>query len=363
MLADPRPTVLIVDDADINLCMLSELLQADYQVQACTSGADALQLCRQRPAPDLVLLDVQMPEMDGFAVLAALQENAATAEIPVIFLTALSESQDEERGLQQGAVDYITKPFKPSVVLARVRSQIQAKLARDWLRDQNSLLEAEVSRRMAENDQTQRVSIRALAHLAEIRDPETSNHLLRTQNSVWMLALRLREHPDFREALSDRYIHLTTLSTPLHDIGKVGIPDSILLKPGPLDAEQWQVMQTHALLGCRAIELAERDVDMPVEFLTVAKEIVRSHHEKWDGSGYPDGLAGSAIPISAQLMALADMFDALISPRAYRPAMRPEEARELIIACSGKNFDPRLVEAFKACFPDFVAIAERFSED
>ncbi|MEJ6004214.1 two-component system response regulator [Paucibacter sp. AS339] len=363
MLADQRPTVLIVDDSDINLCMLNELLQTDYRVLACTSGPDALQLSQQLPRPDLILLDVQMPEMDGFAVLATLRTDPATTDIPVIFLTALTDSSDEERGLHLGAADYITKPFKPSVVLARVRSQIEAKRARDWLQDQNSLLEAEISRRMAENDQTQRVSIRALAHLAEIRDPETSNHLLRTQNYVWMLALRLREHPDFRDALSDRYIHLLTLSTPLHDIGKVGIPDSILFKPGPLDAEQWQVMRTHSMQGCKAIELAERDIDMPLEFLKVAKEIVRSHHEKWDGSGYPDGLAGAAIPISAQLMAMADMFDALISKRVYKSMMSTEEARAIIMGCSGKDFDPRLVEVFKACFDDFVAIAERFSED
>ncbi len=186
------------------------------------------------PYPDLILLDVMMPVMDGYEVLERLRKNPATVDIPVIFVTALTGVDDEERGLAQGAVDYIAKPIKPALVLARVLTQLEAKLIRDWLKDKNSILEAEVSRRMVENDLTQRVTIGALAHLAEMRDHSTGNHILRTQNYVRVLALHLRHHPRFSASLDARTIDLLTKSAPLHDIGKVGIPDSILLKPGPL---------------------------------------------------------------------------------------------------------------------------------
>ncbi|MCM2289627.1 MAG: two-component system response regulator [Sulfuritalea sp.] len=355
-------TILIVDDEPTNLHLLTGLLRPEFMVRAANSGENALRVANSQPHPDLILLDVMMPAMDGYAVLARLLEDPATRDIPVIFLTALAESGDEERGLQLGAADYITKPIKPAVVLARVRSQLEAKLARDFLKDQNAMLEAEVARRMAEADLTQLVSIRALAHLAETRDPETGNHILRTQNYVQCLALRLREHPRFSAFLDQRTINLLTKSAPLHDIGKVGIPDNILRKPGPLAPEEWVIMKTHAKLGSDAIEQAERDVEEPVAFLVLAKEITRWHHEKWDGSGYPDALAGDAIPISARLMALADVFDALITVRVYKPAMPYARAREIIAEGHGKHFDPDVAEAFLAGFDEFVAIAERYSD-
>jgi putative two-component system response regulator len=310
--------------------------------------------------PDLILLDVMMPVMDGYAVLARLRENPVTHDIPVVFLTALADAGREERGLQLGAADYITKPIVPAVVLARVNTQLQAKLARDWLKDQNATLEAEIMHRMAENDLTQRVSIRALAHLAEMRDPETGNHILRTQGYVHQLAMGLRSHPRFSATLTERYSDLLTRSAPLHDLGKVGIPDYILLKPGKLTADEWAIMQTHARLGSEAIEQAERDIEMPLDFLLLAKEIAHWHHEKWDGGGYPDGLIGDAIPVSARLMAVADVFDALISVRVYKRAMPYAEAREIIAAGRGKHFDPDVVDAFLAHFEEFVAIAERY---
>jgi len=244
-------------------------------------------------------------------------------------------------------------------VLARAATQLAAKKARDWLANQNAILEAEVARRMVENDLTQRVSIRALAHLAETRDPETGNHILRTQGYVQRLADGLRRHQRFAATLSDRYIDLLSRSAPLHDVGKVGIPDHILLKPGPLTQEEWAVMQTHARLGSEAIEQAERDIEMSLEFLTLAKEIARWHHEKWNGKGYPDGLAGEQIPMSARLMALADVFDALVTPRVYKAALPYVEARDIIVAERGRHFDPDVTDAFVAGFDDFVAIAER----
>ncbi len=357
-----KATLLIVDDSPENLTVLNELLHSQYRVLAATSGEAALRVAGGQPRPDLILLDVMMPGMDGYEVLARLRQDAATRDIPVVFLTALSGAQDEENGLHLGAADYITKPIKPALVLARVETQLVAKRARDWLKDQNAILEAEVARRMIENDLTQRVSIRALAHLAETRDPETGNHILRTQSYVQRLANGLRRNRRFEAILTDRYIDLLSRSAPLHDVGKVGIPDLILLKPGPLTPDEWVVMQTHAKLGSDAIEQAERDIEMSLEFLVLAKEIAHWHHEKWNGRGYPDGLAGEDIPISARLMALADVFDALVTPRVYKSAMPFTEARDIIAGERGGHFDPDVTDAFLAGFDDFVAIAERYRD-
>jgi len=355
-------TILIVDDEPANLSMLSHLLRPDYQVRAANSGESALRVATSEPRPDLILLDVMMPGMDGYTVLDRLRKNPATVDIPVIFVTALTDLDDEEHGLALGASDYIAKPIKPAVVLARVRTQLEAKHTRDWLKDKNAILESEVSRRMVENDLTQLVSIRALAHLAETRDPETGNHILRTQKYVRALALRLSQHPRFSTTLDSRTIDLLTKSAPLHDIGKVGIPDSILQKPGPLTPEEWVIMKTHARLGSDAIEQAEIDVEQPVVFLSLAKEIAHWHHEKWDGSGYPDGRHCEAIPLSARLMAVADVFDALISQRVYKPAMSYEKTREIIADGSGSHFDPDIVAAFLEDFDSMTAIADQYQD-
>ncbi len=355
-------TILIVDDAVENLTVLNVLLRERYQVRAATSGEKALRIAASAPHPDLILLDVMMPEMDGYQVFERLRADPATRGIPVIFVTAMDSIDAELHGLDVGAVDYITKPIVPAIVLARVRGQLELKRARDLLSDQNTWLEAEVARRMRENELTQEVSIRALAHLAETRDPETGNHILRTQSYVHELARRLQPHPRYAEVLNDRYIQLLARSAPLHDIGKVGIPDAILLKPGPLTPEEWAVMRTHAYLGSEAIEMAERDATRPVDFLALAKEIAHWHPEKWDGSGYPDGLAGEAIPLSARLMALADVFDALITRRVYKPPMSFQQAREIIAAGRGSHFDPDITDAFLNGFESFVAIAQRHGD-
>jgi putative two-component system response regulator len=354
----PASTVLIVDDAPENLSVLGELLRHDgYRVKAARSGRCALRYAAQEPRPDLILLDVMMPEMNGYEILVSLREDIATRDIPVVFLTALNDVLDEERGLEMGAADYIAKPIQPAVVRARVRTQLEAKRARDWLKDQNAFLEAEVARRMAENDRSQVAGIRALAHLAEIRDPETGNHILRTQAYVGLLAALLKEHPRFSATLTGHYIELLTRSAPLHDIGKVGIPDAILLKPGKLTPEEMEIMKTHSRLGAEAIERAEQDIEQPVEFLALAKEIAHWHHERWDGSGYPDSLGGEAIPVSSRLMALADVFDALISPRVYKSPMSFDAARDIIAAGRGSQFDPDVDDAFLAHFDAFKSIA------
>ena len=352
--------ILIVDDLPANLSLLGDLLHgAGYRVRAANSGRAALRYALQEPHPALILLDVMMPEMDGYQVIAALRENPQSRDIPVIFLTALGEAWEEERGFEYGAVDYIAKPIKPEVLLARVRSQLLAGLAKRWLSDQNAALEAEVARRMAENELIQTVAIRALAHLAEIRDPETGNHILRTQGYVELLATKLSRHPRFSTTLDPVYIRMLTRSAPLHDIGKVGIPDAILNKPGKLDAAEWAIMKSHARLGSDAIEQAERDSDQPVEFLALAKEIARWHHERWDGSGYPDGLAGEAIPVSARLMAVADVFDALLTRRVYKKALPLDLVRNIIADERGCQFDPDVTDAFLANFEAFAAIAAR----
>jgi putative two-component system response regulator len=352
----------VVDDDPLNLAVLSDLLKPFYRVKIAKSGARALKLARTEPRPELVLLDVMMPTLDGFAVLEQLRSDPLTAGMPVVFVTALDSQEDQLQGFQRGAVDYITKPIMPAVVLARVRTQLELKQARDRLADQNQWLEAEVKRRLAENDLIQLASVRALAHLAEIRDTETGHHILRTQGYVRQLALGLRDHPRCASILTDPYVELLTRSAPLHDIGKVGIPDTILQKPGPLSAEEWAIMQTHTALGAKAIELAEQDIEETLEFLSLAKEIAHWHHERWDGSGYPDGLSRDQIPLSARLMAVADVFDALISHRVYKRPMQIDRARVEIAAASGSQFDPDVVETFLARFEVFQAIAERYGD-
>jgi len=356
------PTVLVVDDVPENLTVLGELLVREYTVRAANSGPAALRLAATYPRPDLILLDLMMPGMDGYEVMRRLRDEPLTRDIPVICVTALNATEEEERGLSHGAVDYIAKPLRPPVVLARVRTQIELKQARDKLANQNAFLEAEVARRMRENQLAQDASIHALARLAETRDPETGNHILRTQEYMRRLGQLLCRHPRFAASLDEHAIELLAKSAPLHDIGKVGIPDHILLKPGRLDAAEWEIMKTHAAIGAEAIERAEADAQQPIEFLAVAKQIARHHHERWDGQGYPDGLAGDAIPLAARLMALADVFDALISRRVYKPALPYARARDIIAGSRGTHLDPDVVDAFLADFETFRTIAERHAD-
>ena len=349
-------TLLIVDDAPANLALLLEVLQPHYRVRAATSGQRALSIANADPQPDLILLDIMMPEMDGYEVLARLRADAGTRHIPVVFVTAVDDAAAEEQGLDLGAADYILKPYRPAVVLARVRMQLELKRARDWLADQNAVLEAEVGRRMAENEAIQDITIHALARLAEMRDPETGQHTRRTQEFVRALALRLRATGRYERELGGRSIDAIVKSAPLHDIGKVAIPDSILLKPGPLTEAEMAVMRTHTTAGCAAIEAAEVDTNRSCDFLRFAKQITQNHHERWDGSGYPHGLRGEMIPLAARLMSLADVFDALTSRRVYKDAFPAERARDMIVAARGTQFDPAVVDAFVDILPELVAI-------
>ncbi|NVI84117.1 two-component system response regulator [Janthinobacterium sp. BJB401] len=357
-----RPVILVVDDTPDNLLLMANLLKDSYTVKAANNGEKALRIARDAPPPDLILLDIMMPGMTGHEVAQALQGDPATRDIPIIFLTAMASSEDETHGLELGAADYITKPISPPVVLARVRTQLKVKDAADFLRDKNEYLEQEVQRRTRELGAIQDVTIHAMASLAETRDNETGNHIRRTQHYVKVLAEHLSEHPRFRAFLDPDTIKLLFKSAPLHDIGKIGIPDRILLKPGRFEPEEFEIMKTHTTLGRDAIAHAEQQLGMDVDFLRLAKEIAYSHQEKWDGSGYPEGLAGDAIPISARLMAVADVYDALISRRVYKEGMPHEKAVQIIAEGRGSHFDPDVCDAFLANLPAFQQIAARYAD-
>lgn len=354
-------TVLVVDDQPENLRVVTTLLKDEYRVRVATSGQQALELASQVPQPHLILLDVMMPGMDGYDVCSRLRSEAATVNIPIIFLTAVAETSEEERGFAMGAVDYITKPISPPILRARVRTHLALTRARDVLRDENSYLEAEVEKRTRQVELIKDVTIIAMASLAETRSNETGHHLMRTQRYVRALARQLRNRPRFAGFLNDDYIDLIYKSAPLHDIGKVGIPDQILLKPGILTNEEFDVMKTHTRLGLEAIRRAEKCLEGEERFLDVASEIALFHHERWDGSGYPEGLSGDAIPLSARMMAIGDVYDALISERVYKSALNHEEAVAIIENGKGTQFDPDMVAAFLEVAEEFRSITMEFS--
>jgi putative two-component system response regulator len=357
-----RPTVLVVDDTPENLQLMNGLLREHWRVRLANNGETALQLAVHQPLPDLVLLDVMMPGIDGYAVCRRLKADPLTRHIPVIFLTARDQDEDQQLGFSCGCVDYITKPISPPLVMARVSTHIALKRANDRLADNNRTLQVELERRTDEVQRVQDVTIMAMASLAETRDNETGMHLRRTQNYVKRLAQRLATDSRYAEELSEEVIEQLFKSAPLHDIGKVGIPDGILLKPGRLTPQEFQIMKDHPVLGDRILASAERRLESPSTFLRFAREIARHHHENWDGSGYPDGLAGEAIPLSARLMAVADVYDALISKRCYKSAFDHDQACAFILQASGSKFDPTIVDAFRALMADFAAIAARYRD-
>jgi len=380
--APALPTILLVDDTKENLYVIGQMLRPLYQVRVANSGQRALLALQNPPRPDLILLDVMMPDMNGYQVLEQLRANPLWRDIPVIFVTALNADDDEEHGLALGAVDYVTKPVKPALLLARVHAQLELKQARDRLAHQNAFLDAEVRRRMAENELIKNLSLFALATLAEKRDNETGNHLRRTQAYIEVLMNQLMDHPRFAQALATADVRQRIAkAAPLHDIGKVGIPDAILLKPGRLTPDEFEVMKTHAAIGAQALEEAiERarelqatpaagsdapdspDSRPSLDFLETAQQIAAGHHEKWDGSGYPLGLSGDAIPLPARLMALADVFDALISRRPYKPPLPMDTTRQIITEGRGSHFDPDIVDAFLTRFGEFKTIAEHYAD-
>lgn len=359
---DDRQTVLIIDDSSSVIMLISSLLKDLYRTRIATSGERGVVMAATAPAPDLILLDVVMPGIDGYEACRRLKADPALADIPVMFLTGTQDKEGEEQGLSVGAVDYIAKPINPPVLMVRIATQLSLRQAQLRLQRHNHDLEAEVRRRTEEIHRLQQVTILALATLAETRDNETGNHLQRTQHYVAILARQLRESPRFRELRSDEYLDLLVRSVPLHDIGKVGVPDNILLKPGRLTPAEFEIMKQHTRIGHDALLNAERSLGITDSYLYIAREVAVAHHERWDGAGYPEGLSGDDIPLAARLMAIADVYDACISVRVYKPAMPHPEVVDLIERDAGIHFDPEVVDAFIAVKTEFMEVAQRYSD-
>ena len=334
-------SILVVDDVPSNIDLLAGILRPHYRTLFATSGPDALELCR-RSRPGLVLLDVMMPDVNGYEVCRRLKADPRTADIPVIFLTSLTGAEDEGIGLALGAVDYLHKPCKPAVLLQRVRIHLQ-------LHHQNAALEAKVAERTRQLDETRLQVIRRLGRAAEYRDNETGMHVVRMSESAGLLARAV--------GVSEPRARLLVEAAPMHDVGKIGIPDSILLKPGRLDAQEWEIMKTHTRIGAEII--GDDDSDL----LRVAGIVALNHHERWDGSGYPNGLSGEDIPLEARIVTVADVFDALTSARPYKKAWPLHDAADYIEQQSGLGFDPDLVRVFLGLLPQVIELRSRFSDE
>ncbi len=350
---DRQFTILVVDDTETNIDILMDTLADDYDVRVALDGESALENVAE-DKPDLILLDIMMPGMNGYEVCKCIKDNPATHDIPVIFLTAMTEEQNEAKGLALGAADYVTKPFSPELVKARVSKQLELKQHQDHLQELVALRTKELAL-------TREVTIYSLASLAETRDPETGGHILRTQRYVRALARQLKAVPMFQDILSDELIDLLYNSAPLHDIGKVGVADGILLKPGKLTDEEFKEMKNHTVYGRNALKVAEEKLG-DNSFMQYARQIAYTHHEKWDGSGYPSGLKGEEIPVSGRLMAIADVYDALISKRVYKPPFSHAKAMAIIKKDSGTHFDPVMVENLMIIEDKFLQIASSFAD-
>lgn len=361
-MSDDRAKILVVDDEKFYIDVVVELLNGEYKVVVAMDGEQALRRAQTIPVPDLILLDIMMPDMNGYEVCQQLKQNPVTRDIPVIFLTVKSEVADEVKGLELGAVDYILKPVSPPIVRARVATHLALNQARRELADQNYQLEIKVKERTAELNRTKDVAIYCMASLAETRDAETGKHILRTQNYVRILAEGLKEHPRFTNYLDDAIIEMLFKTAPLHDIGKVGVPDHILLKPGKLTEDEWEEMKKHTIYGHEALRRAEEELGT-TDFVQMAREIALSHHERWDGTGYPYALKGDDIPVSGRLMAVADVYDALISRRVYKKPFPYEEAVKIIMEGAGNHFDPDIVKQFHRQQEQFREIAIRYSDE
>ncbi len=337
-----KQTILIVDDLPDNIDLLSEVLAPYYRTRVALNGEKALKIAAGEVKPDLILLDIMMPGISGYEVCQRLKRNSDTHGIPIIFITAMDETADEQKGLELGAVDYITKPISPPLVLARVRTHLA-------LYDQTRELERMVEQRTAELETTRHQIIRRLGRAAEFKDNETGNHVIRMSHYARLVALAA--------GLSAAKAELIFHAAPMHDVGKIGIPDQILLKPGKLDEAEWKIMRQHPAMGGAIIG------DHKDELLHAARSISLTHHEKWDGSGYPMGLKGEAIPIFGRIIAIADVFDALTTVRPYKNAWPVEDTVKMITENAGSHFDPSLIPAFMAALPEILKIKERYAEE
>ncbi len=358
---EKKPKILIIDDERFYINVLVELLKDDYQLYIAKSGEQALRRIADN-LPDLILLDIMMPAMDGYQTCLQLKELPTAVDIPVIFLTGKTDQAAEAKAFDYGAVDFISKPIVSSTVLARIKTHISLVQSRHALEQQNHLLEDKVRERTHEIELVQDAAIYSLTMLAEARDHETGAHIQRTQLFIKALAEALQSHPKFQAFLDDKTIQMLYKSAPLHDIGKIAVPDRILKKPGKLTDEEMLEMQKHTTYGGDALKNAEKRAGSS-SFLRFAREIAYSHQEKWDGSGYPDGLQGEQIPISARLMAIADVYDALVNERVYKPAFSHQDAVTYIEQQKGLHFDPDMVTAFLQIAPEFIKITQLCNAD
>ena len=333
--------VLIVDDFKPNVDIIVAALRQEYKLSVADSGHAALAQVKESP-PDLILLDIMMPEMDGYEVCVRLKSDPATGSIPIIFTTAMSDSANVTKGFKLGAVDYITKPIRIAELQARVRTHLTLRNAMLELADQNRSLDIRVKERTRELQETQLEIIYRLSRAAEYRDNETGMHIKRLS----LLCRTLAEAYGCDKETSDLIFN----ASPMHDIGKIGIPDAVLLKPGPLDADEWKIMQSHTTMGGKI--LSESDLLL----IKMGQVIALTHHEKWNGSGYPHGLSEYEIPQAGRIVAICDVFDALTSIRPYKKAWPLNDALDEIKAGSGTAFDPSLVVSFFKCLPELVRI-------
>jgi putative two-component system response regulator len=336
----PPACVLIVDDIPHNISLLNAALIDDYVIKVATRGKHAIDICQSMPV-DIILLDVMMPEMDGFETCRHLKEDPRTRSIPIIFVTARGEVQDEAMGFACGAVDYITKPIQASIVRARVKTHLA-------LYDQNRALEYLVQERTAELNKSHLEILHRLGSAGEYRDNETGLHIVRVCHYSRILAQAF--------GLPESEAELLYNAATLHDVGKIGIPDSILFKPGKLDAAEWQIIQSHCEIGFKIIGPQQNNL------LKTAAVVALTHHEQWDGSGYPQGLKGSDIPLFGRIVAVADVFDALTCERPYKRAWPVAEAVKEIISCRDRHFDPQVVAAFLRVVPEISTVQQQLAD-
>ncbi|PIE65566.1 MAG: two-component system response regulator [Desulfobacterales bacterium] len=346
-------TIMIIDDTPENLHVLSTLLQrSNYKTSVFPRGRMGFAAARKKP-PHLVLLDINMPEMDGFEVCQAFKDDPQLKEIPIIFISALGSTEDKVKALKLGGVDYITKPFQAEEVYARVDTHLQLYHAKNVLQDFNTQLNQKVREQIEEINQAQIATIFALAKLSHTRDDDTGFHLERVQHFCKLLATEIQNQGLYPNEVDDTFINSIFHASPLHDLGKVGIEDTILLKPGKLTAEEFEIMKTHTLIGAATLESVQSRYPNSA-FIKMGIEIARHHHEKWDGTGYPDKLAGGDIPLSARIMSIADVYDALRSKRPYKAPYSHEKSKKIIIENSGTLFDPQLIDVFKSINAQFA---------
>jgi putative two-component system response regulator len=352
--------LLIVDDDPDNRQVLERFLALKgYRTRSAPSGELALQEAEREP-PDLVLLDINMPVLGGFEVCRLLKENEKLRNIPVLFLSARDETMDKVRAFQVGGVDYVTKPFEFEEVLSRVKTHLKIRSLQITLEKHSRDLEGLVATQVKEISDSQFATIFALAKLAESRDEDTGRHLERVQVFCRLLAVNLSKRPRYRDHIGSTYIENIFHASPLHDVGKVAIRDNILLKPGKLTLDELEVMKNHSAFGAQTLEEV-RSKYPKNRLINMGIAIARFHHEKWDGSGYPDSLAGEDIPLSARIMAVADVYDALRSKRCYKLAFSHEKSRAIIFESRATHFDPSVVDAFGE-LEDQIRLAENGKE-